>query len=171
MSIIIISVFLLLVVVVVATMLNNKARLFEPPGLAARLSVYLGQHEAQTADDHSFAELRTPRFKMRPESLFKVVIAVAHELGWSIEHEDDENLSAHLVVSTPLLGFKDDVHVQVRFENEAAGNAKSSLWLRSSSRVGKADFAANAGHIQTLVAAVKYKIRLDILRMYDTPQR
>ena len=164
---IVISVLVLIIAIMTATLVRNQARLFHAPGLSERLSVYLTQHEAETSDNHSFPELRTPRFKIEAEALFDAVITVASELGWQVEKKDAENLSASIVVTTPLLGFQDDLEVQVILTNDSFEGATSTLWLRSSSRVGQADFAANAGHIQALVAAVEHRIRSDAIRLFE----
>ena len=161
---IIIAVFVLLVAVVWATLVANKARFLEAPGLATRLSVYLGQNQAETADQHAFAELRTPLFERDAAGLYQAVLAAADELGWHIEQQDAQQLQAHLVVSTPLLGFKDDVDVRVSPAAGAAPTPQSTLWLRSRSRVGKADFGANAGHIQRLIAAIEQRLQSGVLR-------
>ena len=121
------------------------------PGLAERLTVFLSQNSASTSDNHPFNELRTPFFNMGAEPLYKIVRSSGSELGWNIRHTDSDNLKIEFEVVTPLIRFTDDVIVQVIF----ISLQKSSLYIHSSSRTGRADFAANSGHIQSLLKAVK----------------
>ncbi len=132
------------------TLQRNGARLFEKPGFAKRLSTYLTTNIAETADNSAFPELRTPVFNVSAETLYQRVLFVAAKSGWAILASDSDNLSTKFVVRTPIFLFKDDVLVQVRVVN----TNESSLYVRSSSRTGKADFAANARHIQTLLKAL-----------------
>ncbi len=133
------------------TLQRNDANLFQAPGFYKRLSVYLTTNMAETADNHPFSELRTPVFSVSAEKLYRRVLYVAAESGWSSLATDSDNLNANFVVRTPVFLFEDDVFVQVQFINMN----ESSLYVRSSSRTGKADFAANAGHIQALIKAIK----------------
>jgi uncharacterized protein (DUF1499 family) len=155
----VIAFFIMMVVVIVAaTLIKNQARFFEPPGFAERLSTYIGQHTAATSDNHAFPELQTPVFHVGAERLFGAVMESVNDLGWQVMESDDENLKAVLVIATPILRFKDDLVVQVKLRNSQFNAEESSLYIHSSSRVGKADFAANAGHIQTLIERVRKKL-------------
>ncbi len=144
-------VIILIVGLMFFTLQRNDANLFQAPGFYKRLAVYLTTNIAETADNHAFEELRTPVFSVSAEKLYQRVMYVAAELGWSILASDGENLNANFTVRTPVFLFEDDVFVQVQFINMG----ESSLYIRSSSRTGKADFAANAGHIQTLINGIK----------------
>lgn len=159
MKIILVIAFLLimLVIIITATLIKNKARFFEPPGFTDRLSVYLGQHTAATSDNHSFPELRTPVLSVQAEELFNIVVDAANDLGWQIMETNDESLRATLVITSSLFDFKDDLVVQVKSMD--SNTEQSSLYITSSSRKGKADFAANAGHIQRLVQRVRQKLK------------
>ncbi len=132
------------------TLQRNGANLFQEPGFVKRLSTYLTSNVAETSDDPVFPELRTPVFSVSAEKLYQRVLFVAVDSGWSILASDSDNLSAKFVVRTPVFLFEDDVYIQVKFINMN----ESSLYVRSSSRTGKADFAANAGHIQALLKAL-----------------
>lgn len=144
-------VIVLVVGLVFFTLQRNDANLFQAPGFYKRLSVYLTTNTAETADNHPFEELRTPVFNVSAEKLYQRVLYVAAEMGWSILASDGESLNANFSVRTPIFLFEDDVFVQVNFINMN----ESSLYVRSSSRAGKADFAANAGHIQALINGIK----------------
>lgn len=133
------------------TLHRNQANLFQEPGLYPRLTTYLTTNIAETADDHPFAELRTPVFNVDAEKLYQRVLYVAAESGWNVLAHDSDNQSANFVVRTPVFLFEDDIFIQVKF----VSMDESSLYIRSSSRSGRADLAANSGHIQTLIRMIK----------------
>jgi len=145
--------FVMIVVVglVFFTLQRNGANLFQEPGFAERLSTYLTTNVAETSDDHPFPELRTPVFSVGAEKLYQRVLYVAATSGWNVLANDRDNQDANFVARTPVFLFEDDIYIQVKFINMN----ESSLYVRSSSRTGKADFAANAGHIQKLIKGIK----------------
>jgi len=153
MSIIKIIIYLVILIVGVTffTLYRNDANLFEKPGFSKRLQVFLTTNEATTADDHPFTELRTPAFNVNAEKLYKRVLFAASESGWEIAAHDSDNQNANFVVRSRLFLLEDDVFVQVRFID----TSHSSLYVQSNSRVGRADLAANLGHIQTLLKALR----------------
>ena len=153
MSIIKITIVIVVLVVglVFLTLQKNNAHLFQEPGINKRLSIYLTKNTAATEDNHPFEELRTPVFSVGAEKLYQRVLYVAAELGWSILANDMDNQNANFVVRTPVFLFEDDVFVQVNSINLN----ESSLYIQSSSRTGRADLAANSGHIQKLIKGIK----------------
>ncbi len=132
---------------------RNGANLFQAPGFYPRLTTYLTKNTAATADDHPFEELRTPVFNVSAEKLYQRVLYVAAASGWNVLAHDSDNQDGNFVVRTPVFLFEDDVYIQVKFVDVN----ESSLYVRSSSRTGRADLAANAGHIQDLIKAIKDK--------------
>jgi len=144
---VVVMVFVALSAILMFTLISNQARLMKPPGMVERLSVFLTQNTASTSDNHPFPELRTPFYEIEIERLFRRVKVAGNKLGWNIKHIDDENLKLAFEVVTPVFRFKDEVIVQVIYLNPD----KSSLYIQSSSGTGRADFAANSGHIQTLL--------------------
>ena len=158
---IIIAVIAIVVLLIVATLLKNHARLFDPPGLKKRLAVYLTTNIAETADDHPFPELRTPTFSTGPDELYIAVKDAAIGQGWAITDSDDTERRLHLVAKTHLFLFMDDVHVEIKPLGCRDGITTTALHIRSRSRVGRGDFAANAGHIQKLVKEVNKRLDRD----------
>jgi hypothetical protein len=133
------------------TLHRNGANLFEEPGIAKRLGVFLTVHSASTSDNPHFEELRTPVFDVPAETLYEHVLHSGSDLGWGIVSNSRDKKDATFVVSSPVFLFKDDVFVQVN----AVDENRSSLFIQSSSRSGRADFAANSGHIQLLIKTLK----------------
>ena len=133
------------------TLFRNGANLFQDPGFSQRFSIFLTTNQAVTADDHRFKELQTPVFNVGAEKLYQQVLLAASQLGWEISAHDSDNQNARFIVNSPMFLLQDDVYVQVK----AIDEKRSSLYMQSSSRSGQADFAANSGHIQKLIAALK----------------
>jgi uncharacterized protein (DUF1499 family) len=79
------------------------------------------------------------------------MLKAATESGWGIIAHDSDKVNANFVVSSPMFLFEDDVFVQVK----AVGKKQASLSIESSSRKGRADFAANSGHVQQLIKAIE----------------
>ena len=147
----IIFVFILIVGALFFTLYQNDANLFQEPGIAKRLAVFLTTNTAVTADDHPLKELRTPVFIADAERLYKRVIFSASELGWDIIATDSDNLNVNMVARSRLFLFEDDLFVQVKLVDKD----HSSLYIQSSSRKGSADFASNSGHVQALINKIK----------------
>lgn len=153
MTVIKIAVFIVLLVIgiVFFTLYRNDANLFHEPGFSDRLVTYFTTNTAATSDNHKFEELRTPVYELNSEELYERVIFAATELGWEVVAPDSDNQNVIFVVRSPIFLYEDDVYVQVQFID----TEKSSLHIQSSSRKGKADLAANSGHIQALIKKIK----------------
>jgi len=148
---IIVIVIVFVTMMVFFTLHRNQAHISQPPGTAKRLAVFFTVNSASTSDDPYFDELRTPVFVMDAEKLYQLVLNTGNELGWGIIANDKDARNVNFVVRTPVFLFEDDVYVEVK----AIDESRSSLSIQSSSRTGKADFASNSGHIQTLVRHLK----------------
>ena len=150
----------LFVLVIFATLLKNHAPLFDTPGPLKRLAVYLTSNTARTSDNHPFPELRTPIYPVGPEELYTAVKDAAINLGWSIMDSNDVDWRLHMVAKTQFLLFMDDVKVEIEPVDSAEDEKKTALHIHSHSRLGSADFAANADHIQQLIKAVNQRLKL-----------
>ncbi len=157
---IVLAVIIIVVLLVVATLFKNHAPLFDPPGLKKRLVVYLTTNTAKTADDHPFPELRTPLFEVTPDMLYIAVKDAAIDLGWSILDSDDVEWTLDMGAKTQFLLFVDDVRVEIRPKVCDDGVTRTALHIHSQSRLGNADFGANADHVQRLVKAVNKRLQL-----------
>ena len=147
----ILIVVVLLVAALGVTLYRNEANLFQSPGIGQRLSIFTRTNIAETSDDPVLEELRTPVYDLTAEVLHKRVFDAATALKWDIVAQDSENQTLSIIVRSPVFLFEDDVFVQVQFIDMN----KSSLYIRSSSRKGKGDLAANSGHIQNLITKLK----------------
>ncbi len=150
---IIVIIIVLVTLMVFYTLHRNQAHISQPPGTAKRLAVFFTVNSASTSDNSHFEELRTPVFVMDAEKLYQQVLNTGGELGWGIIANDKNIRNINFVVRSPVFLFEDDVYVEVKVIDAK----RSSLYIQSSSRTGKADFAANSGHIQTLIRQLKTK--------------
>jgi uncharacterized protein (DUF1499 family) len=147
-----------LVILILGTLLKNDAPLLQEPGLVKRLAIYFTTHVAQTSDSHPFPELRTDVFAIDADNLYLAVLDALNDLKWDIVASDEAGHRVTVVVTTPIFLFKDDMVINIRSLECMNNTVISALDIRSSSRVGKGDFGANAGHIQQLVEAVRERM-------------
>lgn len=143
------SFILLLSVPVILTLggiLLNNPGLFSPPGPLKRLSIYLTTNIAETSDEPVFPELKTPAFSRPASELFEDVKTALGRLGWEASEVNPDEMTIHAVITTALWHFQDDVTIRVTESSRG-----SSLYVRSSSRVGKGDLGANRAHILHLI--------------------
>lgn len=140
----------LLVILAGGAVLKNKVPLRDPPGVARRLLVYLTTNSAQTRSGHEFPELRPRTYPEPRKQMFERVKQAAAGLGWTVEGADPGAYTIHAVVATPWLGFKDDVRIALE---ESPGHG-TTVQIASRSRVGRADYGANLGHVMELEEAL-----------------
>ncbi|MDZ7736587.1 MAG: DUF1499 domain-containing protein [Gammaproteobacteria bacterium] len=97
-----------------------------------------------------FPELRPAVYPIEPALLCQQVTSALEFAGleWQALAGD---CHYHAIVTTPLLGFKDDVRIGV----EPVGDSSSHLTIHSGSRVGRGDMGANIRHVLDLVRAVE----------------
>ncbi len=145
--------FVLFLCLIIGGLVGNRPPMTESPGFWTRLVTYLDTHVAETQPDHPFPELRPRRYTLPPDRLFAVTRAAIGDLGWELRSEDPSGLQLEAVVVSALWRFKDDVRVLVE-----ANEGGSSLALRSSSRIGRGDLAANTRHLLDLYAAIDARL-------------
>lgn len=129
---------------------RNRVPVAAPPGAITRLATYLTRNMVETRKDHPFPELRTRIFEVSADDLVEYVKRASEQLGWKDTGVDLEYKRVRAQVRTPLLGFIDDLEARV----QAEGLDSAELEVRSSSRIGRGDFGANARHVLDLYQAV-----------------
>ncbi|HXH03819.1 MAG TPA: DUF1499 domain-containing protein [Candidatus Competibacteraceae bacterium] len=135
-----------------ALVINNPP-LGDPPGMWVRLRTYLTQNVAETRRDHEFHELELRCYRLPPKALFTRVEHAIHLLDWEVVEIDPRQHTLHAVITTPLFRFKDDLYV--RLQVAACG---TELHIRSQSRVGRGDLAANTRHILDLLEVLSRQL-------------
>ncbi|HMV39941.1 MAG TPA: DUF1499 domain-containing protein [Plasticicumulans sp.] len=129
----------------IGALVLNGVRLGEPPGMGRRLLTYLNNHVAETRRGHDFPELELRCYRMSPAQLYDRVEQALRVLNWEIVEASPQAQSLHATVTSQLLRFVDDVHIELRVA--ACG---TELHVRSQSRIGRGDFGANARHVMEL---------------------
>ncbi len=130
----------------------NQPPIQEPPGFWPRLNVYLTTNVAETRLNHPFPELELRRYTLAPAHLFAKVEQALTSLGWEVVERDPLTYQLRAVIETPLMRFRDDFTVKIIPNGQG-----SELHLRSQSRVGRGDLAANTRHIMLLYAALAHQ--------------
>lgn len=151
---IVLALLVLLVAVSGAAIIRNGVPIVASPGPGQRMLTYLSKNTAATHAEHGWPELRTRAYAFPADELLGRVVRAAGDLGWKIEEKDTSSGELHAVVSTPWLGFKDDVHVTL----EEKSDNLTALQITSRSRIGRADYGANVGHIIALHEALEAHI-------------
>jgi len=85
-----------------------------------------------------------------PAILFEHAVAVARNLGWEVVATDQDEGRIEATDTTFWFGFKDDVVIRIRANNDG-----SIVDLRSKSRVGMSDVGANAARIRGFLEALE----------------
>ena len=137
--------------VVLLVLANNQVYNQDPPGLWQRVREALRDNVIETRDDHVYPEFRTPVYPLDREDMWQRCLEAGWNLDWGLEASDQDAFTLHWIVTTPMIGFKDDFNVEIREHGEGG----SSLYIRSASRVGKADFGANARHVRRYLEALR----------------
>lgn len=105
----------------------------------------LTTNRAATSAEAKRPSLHPIRSQLPQRELADLVVAAANQLtGWEVfKREDcDEETTLHLVRTTRLLRFKDDITVHIRPLQNIQPTG-SEITAQSRSRIGKADFGQN----------------------------
>ena len=128
-----------------AVVLNNPP-LYDSPGFLVRMKTYLTTNIAETRRDHDFPELELRCYNVAPANLLTYLEKAIIVLGWEVLESDARQHHIKAVTETALLKFKDDIEIQLQL-----ADCGTELHIRSSSRTGRGDFAANTRHILDLM--------------------
>lgn len=94
----------------------------------------------------------TPVLTKTPAELFQAVEALAADRSnWAVKHSDESTGQIHIIATTRLMRFKDDVFIKVL----PAGTGGSSLAVYSCSRVGHSDLGKNRSRVTEMLDALK----------------
>ena len=111
---------------------------------------YLTSNVAETTKDSEFPELRPQTYAAPAALMFDVARRSAQGLKWELTTVDTEARKIEAVVTTKIIGFKDDVTIWVEAESED----RSTVYARSASRVGKGDLGANTRYLMNFQETV-----------------
>lgn len=111
---------------------------------------------AQTSEDAEQPTLRPLRTELSAEEAADAIANwVQSENRWEIadrKRDVDGNLTLHLVRTTPLMRFKDDIHVAVA--TDSVNPNMTLVSATSQSRVGKGDLGQNPRNLKELMRGI-----------------
>ena len=142
-----ISILLLYGILAIGTVVKNGVSLTDSPGIMARLKIFLSNNRATTSNHATFPELITPQYPYTSDELKHALMTSAQHLGW--ETRSHPQYDIHMIVTTRLLHFKDDIHITLT-QATNTDTPRTTVNIISQSRKGRADFAANVSHIKKL---------------------
>ncbi len=124
-------------------------------GFSAFNCTYLTHNKAETRPDHPDPSLKTRTYILPAARLFTALIDVIQTLPrWKVVHQEAENGEISAERKTRLFGFIDDI--KIRLTTTEPG--KTTLNIKSASRVGKGDLGQNARNIREIFSALDHKI-------------
>lgn len=135
-------------------LLRNVPQWTAAPGFGARLVTYVTTNTAELSVNSEFPELQSPLLPMSAPQADEAIVAVAERLGWQVIENKLPEGSIHFVVASPMFGFRDDIVMNLLKWNEGY-----LLLAYSRSRLGRADFAANASHLVKFKQALALELR------------
>jgi len=138
----------------VSTIIKNGTSITDNPGTLSRLKTFLSSNTASTAPNHDYPELITREYVLSKKELEDKVIEVAKKLDYSLETQSGDEI--HLIVTTKLVKYKDDVKVTITDSEKG-----STLNMSSQSRKGRADFGANIANITRLIKAIDTSLTIE----------
>ena len=131
---------------ILSAFINNDLPWTDPPGFTARLQHYLTANVAETAHESPYPELNIREYRHPTDQFFSLLEASVGNLGWEIDSQRDQAYTLHVVATTPLFGYQDDIYIRLLPITENRNN----LYIRSSSRKGHGDLGTNTRHILDL---------------------
>jgi len=142
------------IALVLGAFIQNDLPWSDPPGFLKRLHQYITTNVAETTTESIYPELILREYDLPAEELFKILQASVNKLGWEITDHGDGPYSVVAVVTTPLIGYKDDVLIRLLPLPEN----KNHLYIRSNSREGHGDFGTNTRHILDLYHQIELQM-------------
>jgi len=102
--------------------------------------------------DESKPDAVAPVFTKTPAELFQAVESLAADRSnWTVKQSDKSAGRIHIVATTRLMRFKDDVFITIL----PAGTGGSSFAVYSRSRVGHSDLGKNRSRVTEMLDALK----------------
>jgi uncharacterized protein (DUF1499 family) len=98
----------------------------------------------------AYPDIRPLTLALPPAAAFNRALDTAQRMGWTIVAADDAAGRIEASDKTRWFGFTDDIAIRI-----SASGTGSRVDLRSSSRVGRSDFGANAARISNYLAALR----------------
>ena len=129
-----------------------------PRGTVEYAGLYAAEQQRRAYPDVETLSVGTP-----PKNAYDAAMAVIVRRKWRVVVDRPPQPRREGVIEavarTPIMGFRDDVAVRVRVEDEGA-----KIDVRSASRFGRHDFGANASRIRSLLEDIDERVTADELK-------
>jgi uncharacterized protein (DUF1499 family) len=102
--------------------------------------------ETLAVQREAYPDIRPLKTPLPTEAAYRRALETARALGWEVVYEAPRDGEIEAVVTTPIMGFRDDVMIRLR-----AADGGTRVDLRSVSRVGLGDLGANAERIRAFI--------------------
>lgn len=125
------------------------------PCMIRRLWKALTRNAAETRQDAADARLRGRVYDLPFARVWQAVLHTAGSLpGWRVTHADPARGLLRAEDRTTVFRFTDEISVHVRLDDEG----RTRVDARSASRVGRADFGANARRLHRFLRALDRRL-------------
>jgi uncharacterized protein (DUF1499 family) len=114
----------------------------QPPSFMTAARPYPGVEFARQ-QHAAYPDIAGVRLPVAPRQAFAEALQAAEAMGWEVVGRDAESGRLEAVDTTRWFGFKDDIAVRVRAEQDG-----SRVDVRSRSRVGRSDLGTNARRVR-----------------------
>ena len=127
-----------------------------PPAFIALAITQKGRHmgypkENKTIQEKHYPDLAPLVYDAPIDSVFTQALQTAESTKhWECVSIQKDKHRIEVVATTPIIGYKDDVVIELRWEN-----GQTSIHMRSKSRLGRGDFGANADRIRHFFKQLK----------------
>ena len=101
----------------------------------------------------AYPDIKTITVNKTPEQAYQIANKVVIKLGWEISETNKSLFTIEAVDTTRIFGFKDDIIIRIR-----ANENGSQIDIRSLSRIGTSDFGANAKRIRHFIQAFRNEL-------------
>ncbi|MDZ7789436.1 MAG: DUF1499 domain-containing protein [Xanthomonadales bacterium] len=114
---------------------------------------YAGE-ETAAQQREAYPEIKTLHIDAWPAIVFEHALETAQARGWEIVEADESKGRIEATATTFWFGFKDDVVIRLRGDNNG-----TAVDMRSKSRVGRSDVGANAARIEAFLEDLETRIQ------------
>ena len=114
---------------------------------------YPGEETAEQQRD-AYPDITTWMVDVYPAIVFEHALAVVESRGWELVDADENDGRIEATDTTFWFGFKDDLVIRIRGDNDG-----SRVDVRSKSRVGMSDVGANAARIRKFLDELEGHLR------------
>lgn len=113
-------------------------------------------HSDRLIQMDEYRDIKTLVLKMKKPKVVNIVFDVVKSRGWEVVYSNKQEGIIEATAKTFWFGFKDDVSIRVKM----FGREKSSVDMRSLSRVGKGDAGRNAKRVRDFISDVSKRAEM-----------